>query len=221
MWRWNDGRRVGMVTRRGGGSGMLNSGGGPSGRPLPPGFPSEEESVAADDRLGTPALAGEREAGVPGSQSDIGLADGFAPSCRFRLLDGAAFRSSVSSSSANWPPGARNVGSGAFPPAIAWCHTAPIGNLGIRTQAMRPVDRTTDLHRVMPSALFHRDAQHARRAPGHRDRPEGRSVATKSALRLPIGRRLLIRNRTALPTPPPARVAGSTRSSPTTTSAAS
>jgi hypothetical protein len=36
-----------------------------------------------------------------------------------------------------WAPDSRRCGEGTFSSAIACCHTAPIGNLGMRTQATR------------------------------------------------------------------------------------
>ena len=45
-------------------------------------------------------------------------------------------------------------GSDFFPSAIACCHTAPIGNLGMRTQATRHFDCTGHLHGVLQAALF-------------------------------------------------------------------
>ena len=47
----------------------------------------------------------------------------------------------------------------ALPSAIARCHTAPIGNLGMRTQATRHIDCTTNLHWVIRSSLFNRYCQ--------------------------------------------------------------
>ena len=52
-----------------------------------------------------------------------------------------------------------------LPSAIACCHTAPIGNLGMRTQATRHFDRTGNLHGVLQAALFdeNRDSRFATR----------------------------------------------------------
>ena len=44
-------------------------------------------------------------------------------------------------------------GSDFFTAAIACCHTAPIGNLGMRTQATRHFDDTGNLHGVLRTAL--------------------------------------------------------------------
>src|SRR5687768_362100 len=41
-----------------------------------------------------------------------------------------------------------------FPSAIACCHTAPIGNLGMRTQATRQFECTGYLHGVLRAAFF-------------------------------------------------------------------
>jgi len=40
-----------------------------------------------------------------------------------------------------------------LPSAIACCHTAPIGNLGMRTQATRQFECTRDLHGVLRAAF--------------------------------------------------------------------
>ena len=45
-------------------------------------------------------------------------------------------------------------GSDLFSPAIACCHTAPIGNLGMRTQATRHFECTGNLHGVLHATLF-------------------------------------------------------------------
>ena len=45
-------------------------------------------------------------------------------------------------------------GSDLFAPAIACCHTAPIGNLGMRTQATRHFECTGNLHGVLHATLF-------------------------------------------------------------------
>jgi hypothetical protein len=46
-----------------------------------------------------------------------------------------------------------------FPSAIACCHTAPIGNLGMRTQATRQFECTGNLHGVLRAAFFDYDRQ--------------------------------------------------------------
>ena len=48
-------------------------------------------------------------------------------------------------------------GSDFFPAAIACCHTAPIGNLGMRTQATRHFDDTGNLHGVLRAAFVDED----------------------------------------------------------------
>ena len=44
-----------------------------------------------------------------------------------------------------------------FAPAIACCHTAPIGNLGMRTQATRHFECTGNLHGVLRAAFVDAD----------------------------------------------------------------
>jgi hypothetical protein len=44
-----------------------------------------------------------------------------------------------------------------FPSAIACCHTAPIGNLGMRTQATRHFECTGNLHGVLRAAFVDAD----------------------------------------------------------------
>jgi hypothetical protein len=48
-------------------------------------------------------------------------------------------------------------GSDLFAAAIACCHTAPIGNLGMRTQATRHFDCTGNLHGVLRAAFIDAD----------------------------------------------------------------
>ena len=46
-----------------------------------------------------------------------------------------------------------------FPAAVACCHTAPIGNLGMRTQATRQFECTGYLHGVLRAAFFDADGE--------------------------------------------------------------
>jgi len=55
------------------------------------------------------------------------------------------------------PGGSPVWGSDFFPSAIACCHTAPIGNLGMRTQATRHFDCTENLHGVLQAAFIDED----------------------------------------------------------------
>jgi hypothetical protein len=110
-------------------------------------FGREEELVVPDEWLGAPALVGKGAAG-----------------------NGTAFVPSLIARSALCPlpgllcplpsalcPGFAVRGLDPFSLPVASRHTAPIGNLGMRTQATRHVDCTANLHRMMRTAFLDRN----------------------------------------------------------------
>jgi hypothetical protein len=108
-------------------------------------FGREEELVVPDEWLGAPALVGKGAAGngtafVPSLIARSALCP--LPSA----LDGPLL-SAVASVRGLDP----------FSLSVASRHTAPIGNLGMRTQATRHVDCTANLHRMMRTALLDRN----------------------------------------------------------------
>ena len=105
---------------------------------------AEEELVAGNGRFGATTLVGEGSAAGGGRRGTT------------------TFSSPIGRRSCSSGPG--GIRSCPFPAAIACCHTAPIGNLGMRTQATRHFDCTADLHDVMRSTLLYRHLQHDRRA---------------------------------------------------------
>ncbi|ODT00370.1 MAG: hypothetical protein ABS52_18670 [Gemmatimonadetes bacterium SCN 70-22] len=132
--------------------------------PLPPPAPpgGQEEFVAPDGRFGATSLVGERGAMCWGAM------------CWGAMCWGAMCRGATTSSN---PIGRRScssdpggIRSDPFPSTIARCHTAAIGNLGMRTQATRHCDCTANLHDVMRSSLLHRHLQNERWASETRDK---------------------------------------------------
>ena len=121
----------------------------------------EEELVAGDGRLGASALVRESGAGDAGcsgvawSGGSGGSGGGAAGRRRTTTSSSPMGRGSCSSD----PGGVR---SGPLPAAIACCHAAPIGNLGMRTHATRHFDCTANLHKMMRSAFLDRHLQHER-----------------------------------------------------------
>ena len=117
---------------------------------------AEEEFVAGEGRFSTASFVW--DSGAAGDAGDAG-AVGAAGVVRRGITTSST---PIGRRSCSSDPG--GIRSRAFPSAIACCHTAPIGNLGMRTHATRHFDCTANLHHVMRSALLDRHLQHEWRA---------------------------------------------------------
>jgi hypothetical protein len=97
---------------------------------------AEEESILPGVRFGEAPFAGECGGG----------ADPFWFAVPFRVWSGSTGAGLAAVRGIDF-----------FPSAIACCHTAPIGNLGMRTQATRQFECTGYLHGVLQAAFLNKN----------------------------------------------------------------